>query len=58
VRWYANVLVFETVYLRNEFEDPDRNYAILRPDGTEVHLMLDEPPASIRERLLAQGISS
>ena len=43
--WCANALNFETVYLHNDpVEDPDGNYAILRRDGAEVHLILDEPP--------------
>ena len=43
--WYANALGFETAYLHNDpVEDPDGNYAILRRDGAEVHLILDEPP--------------
>lgn len=43
--WYARALGFETVYLhRDPVEDPEGNYAILRRDGAEVHLLLDEPP--------------
>ena len=43
--WYANTLDFETVYLHDDpVEDPEGNYAILRRDGAEVHLILDEPP--------------
>jgi len=43
--WYASTLDFETVYLHDDpAEDPDGNYAILRRDGAEVHLSLDEPP--------------
>jgi uncharacterized glyoxalase superfamily protein PhnB len=43
--WYANALDFKTVYLHDDpAEDPDGNYAILRRDGAEVHLILDEPP--------------
>ena len=42
---YAKALAFETVYLHHDpIEDPDGNYAILRRDGAEVHLILDEPP--------------
>jgi uncharacterized glyoxalase superfamily protein PhnB len=43
--WYAAALDFETVYLHcDPAEDPDGNYAILRREGAEVHLILDEPP--------------
>ena len=43
--WYADALGFETVYLHDDpVEDPEGNYAILRRDGAEVHLLLDEPP--------------
>ena len=43
--WYASALDFETVFLNSDpVEDPDGNYAILRRDGAEVHLILDEPP--------------
>jgi len=43
--WYESVLGFETAYLHDDpVEDPDGNYAILRRDGAEVHLILDEPP--------------
>jgi uncharacterized glyoxalase superfamily protein PhnB len=43
--WYANTLGFETVYLHDDpVDDPEGNYAILRRDGAEVHLILDEPP--------------
>ena len=43
--WYENVLGLETIYLHNDpVEDPDGNYAILRRDGAEIHLILDEPP--------------
>ncbi len=43
--WYARALGFETVYLHDDpVEDPEGNYAILRRDGAEVHLILDEPP--------------
>jgi uncharacterized glyoxalase superfamily protein PhnB len=43
--WYADVLGFETVFLNADpDEDPDGNYAILRRDNAEVHLILDEPP--------------
>jgi len=42
--WYAHALDFETVYLHDDpVEDPKGNYAILRRDGAEVHLILDEP---------------
>lgn len=43
--WYAKALDLETVFLNSDpVEDPDGNYAILRRDGAEVHLILDEPP--------------
>jgi uncharacterized glyoxalase superfamily protein PhnB len=43
--WYLHALGFETVYLHDDpDEDPEGNYAILRRDGAEVHLILDEPP--------------
>lgn len=43
--WYFDVLGFETVYLHSDpAEDPDGNYAILRRDTAEVHLILDEEP--------------
>jgi len=43
--WYAHALGFETVYLHDDPEDdPEGNYAILRREGAEVHLILDEPP--------------
>jgi catechol 2,3-dioxygenase-like lactoylglutathione lyase family enzyme len=43
--WYADVLGFQTVFLNTDpDEDPDGNYAILRRDGAEVHLLLDESP--------------
>jgi len=43
--WYANALDSETVYLHDDpVEDPEGNYAILRRNGAEVHLILDEPP--------------
>lgn len=42
--WFASTLDFEMVYLHDDpVEDPDGNYAILRRDGAEVHLILDEP---------------
>lgn len=42
--WYAKALDFETVFLNQDpVEDPEGNYAILRRDGAEVHLILDEP---------------
>lgn len=41
--WYANALDFETVYLHDDpVEDPEGNYAILRRDGAELHLILAE----------------
>ena len=43
--WYAHALGFETVYLHDDpVEDPEGNYAILRRDSAEVHLILDELP--------------
>ena len=43
--WYLHALGFETVYLNADpIEDPDGNYAILRRDTAEVHLILDEEP--------------
>jgi len=43
--WYAGVLGFETAYLHDDpADDPEGNHAILRRDGAEVHLILDEPP--------------
>jgi uncharacterized glyoxalase superfamily protein PhnB len=43
--WYLDALGFETVYLHDDpQEDPEGNYAILRRDGAQVHLILDEPP--------------
>jgi catechol 2,3-dioxygenase-like lactoylglutathione lyase family enzyme len=43
--WYADTLGFETVYLHDDPEDdPEGNYAILRREGAEVHLIRDEPP--------------
>ena len=43
--WYHNALGFETVYLHQDpVDDPEGNYAILRREGAEVHLILDEPP--------------
>ena len=43
--WYSKVLGLDLVYLHNDpVDDPEGNYAILRRDGAEVHLILDEPP--------------
>jgi len=43
--WYERILGFETVYLNTDpDEDPDGNYAILKRDGAEVHLILDDSP--------------
>jgi uncharacterized glyoxalase superfamily protein PhnB len=43
--WYAEALGFETVYLHDDpVDDPEGNYAILRRDTAEVHLIVDEPP--------------
>ncbi|MBI2302915.1 MAG: VOC family protein [Armatimonadetes bacterium] len=45
--WYALALGFETMYLHHDpAEDPAGNYAILRRDGAEVHLLLDEHQTS------------
>ena len=45
--WYADALGFETAYLHDDpVDDPQGNYAILRRDVAEVHLILDEPPRS------------
>lgn len=45
ISWYAKVLGMDLAYLHNDpFDDPEGNYAILRRDGAEVHLILDEPP--------------
>ncbi len=41
--WYERVLDFETTYLHSDpVEDPDGNYAILKCDSAELHLILDE----------------
>lgn len=41
--WYARALGFQTIYLHNDpVEDPEGNYAILRRDTADVHLLLDE----------------
>jgi uncharacterized glyoxalase superfamily protein PhnB len=43
--WYADTLGMETVYLHSDpVEDPEGNFATLRRDGAELHLILDEPP--------------
>jgi uncharacterized glyoxalase superfamily protein PhnB len=43
--FYARALDFETTYLHDDpVEDPEGNYAILRRDPAELHLILDEPP--------------
>ena len=43
--WYEQTLGFETVYLHTDPEDdPTGNYAILKRDTAELHLILDEPP--------------
>lgn len=49
--WYVRALDFEVVFLNTDPEDdPDGNYAILRRDAAEVHLILDElPPGEARE---------
>ncbi len=41
--WYERVLDFETTYLNSDpVEDPEGNYAILKSDSAELHLILDE----------------
>lgn len=49
--WYARALDFEVVFLNTDPEDdPDGNYAILRRDSAELHLILDDlPPGETRE---------
>ncbi|NLG28846.1 MAG: VOC family protein [Chloroflexi bacterium] len=43
--WYARALGMQTVYVHSDqVEDPTGNYAILRRDGAEVHLLRDEQP--------------
>ncbi|WP_397571648.1 glyoxalase superfamily protein [Schlesneria sp. T3-172] len=43
--WYSHTLGFEAVYLHTDpVENPEGNYAILRRDSAEVHLILDEGP--------------
>ena len=43
--WYERALSFDIVYLHTcPPEDTVGNYAILKRDGAEVHLILDEPP--------------
>lgn len=42
--WYRRVMGFETVYLHDGDEGEPANYAVLKRDGVEVHLILDEPP--------------
>lgn len=43
--WYSSTLGFETAFLNSDpDDDPEGNYAILRRDGAEVHLILDEAP--------------
>src|SRR5688572_16126706 len=43
--WYTRALDFETVFLNTDPEDdPEGNYAILRRDTAELHLILDELP--------------
>lgn len=41
--WYAHALDFEVVFMNTDPEDdPDGNYAILRRDAAELHLILDD----------------
>ena len=42
--WYEIAFDFKTTYLHNDADDPEGNYAILKRDGAETHLILDEPP--------------
>lgn len=43
--WYERTLGFETVFLNTDpDDDPTGNYAILRREGAELHLILDESP--------------
>ena len=45
VGWYRRALGFECVYLHEGTQQGEAtNYAILRRDGLDVHLILDEPP--------------
>ena len=45
ISWYSKVLGLDLAHLHNDpVDDPEGNYAILRRDGAEVHLILDEPP--------------
>ena len=45
IEWYQHALGFETVYLHeDEAGDEPPNYAILRRERANVHLILDEPP--------------
>ena len=46
--WYAQTLGFATIFLNSDDDDPQGNYAILRRDDAEVHLVLDEPPREHR----------
>ena len=41
--WYHDALAFETVYLHEGDPGETANYAILRRESCEVHLILDEP---------------
>ena len=44
VEWYHSVLGFETQYVHEGDNDSEAtNYAILRRENAEVHLILDEP---------------
>ena len=49
--WYTRALDFEVVFLNTDPEDdPDGNYAILRRDSAELHLILDDiAPGQERE---------
>jgi uncharacterized glyoxalase superfamily protein PhnB len=48
--WYTRALDFEVVFLNTDDDDPDGNYAILRRDTAELHLILDElAPGEARE---------
>ncbi len=46
ISWYSTVLGLDLVYIHNDpVDDPEGNYAIVRRDGAEVHLIRDEPPS-------------
>ena len=43
--WYARALDFEFIFVNNDDDDPDGNYAVLRRDKAELHLILDDVAA-------------